>query len=85
MTTESKSTIPDMTELPKQFITIQYAISGYMAVHVHTNCEDIEGECFHEPYNIGFGRYDNAEAAWVEARAWADDEQLPLVNDPEAK
>lgn len=68
-----------MSDLPKEFVTTQLAISGYMAVHVWTNCEDIEGECFLEPFNTGFGRYENKEHAIKEAKQIAEDLNLPYI------
>ena len=55
------------------WITVSHGMTGHFAVLMHTHEEG-----FPEPYDTGFGRYATREEAIVEARAWAEDEEIEL-------
>ena len=55
----------------KNFITVTQGMSGWFAVHMWLNEEDLEMP-FWEPYDTGMGRYATREEAVVEAKEWAD-------------
>jgi len=59
-------------------MTVQLLGSGWAAVQMWLNKEDIPGEEFWEPWNTGFGRYATRDEALVEAEAWAKDEGLEM-------
>ena len=55
----------------KNFITVTQGMSGWFAVHMWYNEEDLDFG-FWEPYDTGMGRYATREEAVVEAKEWAD-------------
>lgn len=66
--------VPD----PKFWMTVQMLGSGYAAVMMWKNEEDLKYP-FDEPYETGIGRYKNYKSAWYEARSWAESEEIPLT------
>lgn len=64
--------------MPAPFISVNKipAMSGYFATMWHWQTEDFGS--FWEPYETGFGRYATYEEAVVEARAWAELEDIEL-------
>jgi hypothetical protein len=68
----------------QHWIDITHGMSGYFAVQMWLNNEDMNNP-FPEPYDTGFGRYRTPKEAYEEAKDWANDNDLPLVNHPELK
>ena len=62
-----------MSNQHNDYITTTYGMSGYFAVHVWWN-PDMGG--FWEPYQTGVGRYSDKKLAIVEAKQWAEAEEL---------
>ena len=58
--------------MQKEFITVTEGMSGFFAVHMWFNTEDLDFG-FWEPYDTGMGRYATHEEAMVEALAWSDE------------
>lgn len=58
--------------MTKEFITVTEGMSGFFAVHMWFNTEDLDFG-FWEPYDTGMGRYATRDEAQVEAMAWADE------------
>jgi hypothetical protein len=56
------------------FVTVTYGMRGYFAVLMWWNDQD--GDGFWEPWQTGIGSYKTAERAWIEARQWAEAEEL---------
>lgn len=61
----------------EQWVTITKGISGYFAVIMWINNETPELGPFAEPWDTGMGRYTDPEHAKFEARAIAEDNNLP--------
>jgi hypothetical protein len=57
----------------KPYITVYESITGWTAVHLWWN-PDLGG--FWEPWSTGFGKYATREEAEVEAREWAEAEEM---------
>lgn len=55
------------------FVTVALGMRGYFAVLMVWN-EDLGG--FWEPENSGYGSYKTREAAFPEAREWAEAEEV---------
>jgi hypothetical protein len=62
-----------------RFVTVQLLGSGYAAVMMWLNTEDIPGEVFWEPWQTGIGRYLTAEEAEREALDWAWGEDSAFI------
>lgn len=62
------------------FLTVQLLGSGYAAVEMWINNEEADLGPFPEPYNTGFGRYDNKEDAYREMRDWAESDGIPVLD-----
>lgn len=62
-------------------IAITHGVSGYFAVLLWTNKEDLP-QPFTEPYDTGIGRYKNSKDAAREALEWARLENLPIDFNP---
>jgi hypothetical protein len=58
------------------FITVTSGMSGYFAVLMVWN-EEHGG--FYEPYTTGFGRYKTPVQAAIEAKEWAEDEEVNYI------
>ena len=56
----------------KDFITVTQGMSGFFAVHMWLNEEDLEAP-FWEPYQRSFRTHPTREEAIVEAKQWAKD------------
>ena len=59
-----------MSEHPELFITTTHGMRGWFAVMMEHN------GTFAEPVNTGFGSYKTRDEAKVEARSWAEAEEL---------
>ena len=69
-----------MSNKPKSFITVQESIGGWMAVMFWWNDEEPDiPDGFWEPWDTGFGRYATKDEAEVEAKSWAENEELEYV------
>ncbi len=59
----------------KNYITVFESSGGWKAVHVWWNDDpDIGG--FWEPYQTGFGLYKTRDEAVLEAKSWAEEEEI---------
>jgi hypothetical protein len=63
-------------EDPKPYITVTKLGSGWAAIHLWWNTQEPDLAPFWEPYQTGLGRYATQELAEVEAREWAEAEEL---------
>lgn len=61
-----------------QYITVTRGLSGYFAVHIHTNT--LDGIAYQEPWNSGIGRYAKYAEAEREGREWAEGEGLEFYH-----
>ena len=69
-----------MAEKPKNFITTTQGMSGWFAVMYWWNDKEPDlPEGFWEPWETGFGRYEDEARAIDEAQLWADAEGLEYV------
>lgn len=59
--------------MTKFFFTTAEGISGYFAVLMWLNEEELDIGPFWEPYDTGFGRYATREEAVEEAKHWAEE------------
>lgn len=66
-------TTPAANESRKPYITVTEGMSGFFAVMLWWN-PDMDG--FWEPWQAGVGRYAKKEDAEMEAREWAEAEEL---------
>lgn len=57
------------------YITVTKGMAGWFAVQMEWN-DELE---IYEPYTTGFGRYESKEEAEIEAKDWAEAEELPYV------
>lgn len=54
-----------------------HGMSGYFAVMMWWNSEEADiPEGFWEPWDTGFGRYNTKLAAEIEAKSWAEAEEV---------
>lgn len=63
----------------KSFVTTYRAMLGWKAVQMWWNTETEEyepGSGFWEPYDVGYFQYPTREEAEIEARQWAESEEL---------
>ncbi len=58
------------------YITVTKGMAGWFAVHMEWN-DELE---IYEPYTTGFGRYETKEEAEIEAKDWAEAEEMPYVS-----
>jgi hypothetical protein len=68
-----------MAEKPKNYITTTQGMSGWFAVMYWWNNQEPDIGGFWEPWETGFGRYENEARAIEEAELWADSEGLEYV------
>jgi hypothetical protein len=65
-----------MPELPRAFVTVYQPISGWKAVLVVRD-EECDGE--HTPWQTGYFAYPTKEEAIVDAKQWAEAEEIPFI------
>lgn len=71
----------DFAPKPKDhWLDLTQGMSGHFAVEMWLN-PDMGG--FPEPWDSGIGRYETAKEAWEEAKIWAKESEIPLINHPE--
>ena len=77
VTGKKYSTDPTDENFVKDLITVTSGLSGHFAVHMWFNTEDEEMGGFWEPWQSGIGRYATKEEAEIEAKSWAEMDELP--------
>lgn len=63
----------------EHWMDITQGMSGYFAVEYWMNNEDNGFRSFPEPWDTGIGRYATEREAYREAKAIAEEMELPLV------
>ena len=58
------------------YVTVYESITGWTAVQLWWNDEDKDLGGFWEPWNTGVGKYETKERAMIEAKEWAEAEEM---------
>lgn len=61
------------------YLTVQLLGSGWAAVEMWQNGEEIPGEVFPEPWQTGLGRYRDRFEAEAEALRWSESDEIPVL------
>jgi hypothetical protein len=63
------------------YVTVYCPIAGWKAVLMWLNNEEPDLGPFWEPWNTGFFAFATREEAVIDAKAWADAEGIPFIDD----
>jgi hypothetical protein len=68
-----------MSKENKPFITVTHGCSGYFAVLLTWEVFDDDHDGCYTPEQTGIGRYADKDKAEIEAKEWAECEEIPYV------